>query len=175
MVVLRTLLFASLVAGTTACYSPDVRDCTVACNQAADCAPGQVCGGDGFCAAEDVAGRCASIAAPNDAGIDGRKPDARVDAMTDAWPTVRVWVRVEGRGVVMLPTVGACDGNNGQTECPFDVKKDVPLTLHATPKNNWRFDAWSDACAGATTSTCTITPSAAASVGVRFEMIDDAL
>ena len=172
MVVLRALLFASFA---TACYSPDVRDCTVTCNQAADCAPSQVCGSDGFCAAEDVAGRCATIAAPNDAGIDGRKPDARVDAMPDAWPMVRLVVRIDGRGVVTIPTVGECDGGSGQTECPFDVKKDVPLTLHATPKNNWRFDAWSEACAAATTSSCAIAPSAMVSARVRFVMDDDAL
>jgi hypothetical protein len=166
MVILRTLLFAHLAA----CYSPDLRDCAVTCNQAADCAPGQVCGSDGFCAAEDVAGRCASIAAPNDAGA--LHFDARPDA-PDAWLTVRVWVRIEGRGVVSIPTVGTCDGSNGQTECMFDVAHSVPLALHATPKNNWRFDAWSDACASAMTSTCALTPAADASVRARFEMDDD--
>jgi hypothetical protein len=74
---------------------------------------------------------------------------------------------------VSLPTVGECDGGSGQTTCPFDVKKDVPLTLHATPKNNWQFDAWSEACAGATTSTCAIAPSVDTSVRVRFVPEDD--
>ena len=170
MVVLRTLLFASL---TTACYSPEIRDCTVTCNQAADCAPGQVCGDDGFCAAEDVAGRCASIAASNDAGTDGAGPDARPDARPDAPSTVTLTVRIDGRGVVSIPTVGECDAGSGQAVCPFEVPKNVPLTLNAMPKNNWQFDGWSDACNGSLTSTCVLTPTTDLAAEARFDMADD--
>jgi hypothetical protein len=165
MVVLRALLFAYFAS---ACYSPEIRDCTTACNQGADCAPGQVCGDDGFCASQDVAGRCASIAAPNDAGTDA------TDAPPDA-PTIKLWVRVDGRGLVSIVGVGDCDGGSGQIECPFDVRQDAPLTLHATPKNNWRFDRWSDACDGQLTATCVIAPNTNTDVRARFELLDDAL
>ena len=162
---------------TTACYSPDVRDCTVACNRAADCAPDQVCGEDGFCAAAQVAGTCASIAS-TDAGTDAPvKPpppmDASIDAMPDPPQTVRLWVRIEGRGLVSIPTIGTCDGGSGQTECMFDVPKNAPTTLHATPKNNWRFREWDDACAGTPTATCIITPMVDGDVRARFQMLDD--
>jgi hypothetical protein len=170
MVVLRSLLVVTLAS----CYSPDVRDCTVTCNQLADCAPGQVCGEDGFCAAQDVAGRCSTIAAPNDAGIDARSPDAPRDAAPpDAAPTVKLLVRIDGRGNVMIPTIGVCDGGSGQVTCPFDVVSGVPLTLLATPRNNWRFERWDDACAGSPTPSCELTPTANISARVRFEQDDD--
>ena len=165
MVVLRTLLLASLA---TACYSPDVRDCTVTCSAVADCAPGQVCGDDGFCAAEDVAGHCASIAATGDAGADAQTPDAPRDARPDAPPdpttTVTLTVRIDGRGDVVIPTIGTCGGGNGQTICPFVV-----------PKNHWRFERWDDACSGSPSETCSLVPTGNVLARVRFEAEDDAL
>lgn len=158
-----------------ACYSPDVRDCTVTCTGAADCAPDQTCGEDGFCASGAAAGTCSKIAS-TDAGVDVPVDDARPpDATPDAPPvtTVRLWVRIEGRGVVTLPGIGNCDGGSGQTECQFDVPKNLPTTLHATPKHNWRFEAWGDACQSATTATCVITPTIDGDVRARFEMLDD--
>lgn len=169
MVVLRSLLLAALAP---ACYSPEVRDCTVTCNALADCAPDQVCGSDGFCAAEDVAGRCATIAAPNDAGTDARRPDAPPDASPDAWPTVQLFISIEGRGVVAVATVGECDGGGGQATCPFQVPVGVALTMFATPKNNWRFDGWSEACAGSPTATCAITPGMS-NVTARVRFVED--
>ena len=165
MVILRTLLFAYLV---TACYSPELRDCAVACNQAADCAPEHVCGADGFCAAEAVAGRCA-------AGVDAGEPDTGTDTGTDAWPLVRLSVHIDGHGAVAIPTIGDCDGGGDQTECQFDVKQGSPITLYATPEDHWRFDRWSKACDGQATATCAIAPAMKASVHVRFEAADGVL
>jgi hypothetical protein len=168
------LRFAYLLL-TIACYSPEVRDCVVACTGAADCAPAQVCGEDGFCAAAAVAGTCATIAA-TDAGVDAPGDKPQPDARPDATPppaTVRIWVRIEGRGVVMIPAVGNCDGGSGQMECQFDVPQGAPTTLHASPKQNWRFERWDDACKDAPTATCVISPTTDSDVRARFEMLDD--
>ncbi len=173
MVVLRTLLFSLLAA---ACYSPEIRDCTTTCTGAADCAPGQICGGDGFCAAESVAGTCAQLG-PNDAGLDAKPVDAKpmLDAAPDAFPLVKLSLRIDGRGVVELPGIGECDGGNAGTDCVFDVPKALPVTLQAMPKNNWRFDQWFDACAGQLTTTCVLTPMAMAKARIRFVADNDAL
>jgi len=40
------------------CYSPELRDCAVSCASPDDCAPGQVCGSDAYCAAPEIAGTC---------------------------------------------------------------------------------------------------------------------
>jgi len=49
-------VFVAMLA--TACYDPELRDCTVTCHGKHDCAEGQVCGSDGYCAAPDVANKC---------------------------------------------------------------------------------------------------------------------
>ena len=82
-------------------------------------------------------------------------------------------VRVDGRGVVSIPAVGTCDAGSGQAECPFEVAKNVPVTLNAMPKNNWRFVDWDEACKDSPTATCVLTPTTATSARVRFEMLDD--
>ena len=45
--------FAYLGA-TSACYQPEVHDCTVHCTQPGDCTGGQVCRDDGWCAMPGV-------------------------------------------------------------------------------------------------------------------------
>lgn len=156
MVVLRTLALCALA---TACYAPDLRDCTVTCSRADECAPGQICGADGLCAATARAGRCAQATAP-DAGV--------ADAPPDAWPTVDLVVRIDGRGSVAIPTIGDCVTGEGPTSCPFTVPRDVPRSLHATPAADWRFERWKEACDGEPTTTCTITPIAKTTVRVKF-------
>lgn len=108
-----------------------------------------------------------------DAGTGDGAPDARPDARPDAPNTVTLTVRVDGRGVVSIPTVGECDAGSGQAVCPFEVAKNIPLTLNALPKNHWRFAAWTDACSDALSSTCVLTPTANVLARVRFEMEDD--
>ena len=170
MAFLRLVPFVLLAA----CYSPDVRDCVVTCTGAADCAPEQVCGDDGFCASPAAAGTCSTLAS-TDAGVDAPGDSQPPDAKPDAPPmtTVRLWVRIEGRGEVTIPGIGNCDGGSGQTECQFDVPKGVPTTLHATPKHNWIFEEWGDACKSAQTATCVISPAIDSDVRARFEMLDD--
>ncbi|HLL23742.1 MAG TPA: hypothetical protein VK427_16500 [Kofleriaceae bacterium] len=164
MAFLRSLFIVTLA---TACYSPDIRECAVTCANADDCAPGQSCGGDGLCASEGVT--CSAIAS-TDAGVDGAgtPPDAATPA------TVKLVVRIDGRGDVKIPSVGDCEGGNGQSQCMFDVKTGVAITLQVMPKNNWMFVRWEDACLGQSTAACTLTPTAALQVRARFAPTDDA-
>ncbi|HEY5938375.1 MAG TPA: hypothetical protein VIU61_27170 [Kofleriaceae bacterium] len=75
-VLARLIALGIVVAG---CYEPTLSDCTVECGASADCANGQVCGTDGFCAAPGVAGSCATFAGP-----DGGQRDAGPDAASSA-------------------------------------------------------------------------------------------
>ncbi|MDQ3366778.1 MAG: hypothetical protein M3680_15240 [Myxococcota bacterium] len=175
MALLRTLAIPLLVA---ACYSPDVRDCTVSCAAVSDCAGGQVCGSDQFCAAPDVAGTCAQRTTdagteepdgrvPQDAGADAAAPDA-------ALAMVQLHIRIDGRGAVTVPNVGVCDAGSGANDCLYMIPPGVPVSLHAVPKNQWRFTAWeSTACAGEP-ATCVLTPTAPTFVKARFMNDDDA-
>jgi hypothetical protein len=139
-----------LPALLTACYSPDIPEC----------------------ARTDT---CTAIAA-SDAGMIDTLVDAAPDAAPapDASPaTVNLVVRIDGRGDVNIPGVGACSAGNGAAMCPFVVAKGVLLSIGATPKNGWRFDRWEDACLGTTGATCTLTPTMTTSVRARFEEADD--
>jgi len=159
----------------TACYAPDVRDCTVSCSSVSDCAAGQVCGADSFCAAPEVAGSCAQRTA--DAGVDGPpddtpRPDASLppDAAPDAPPSsmVQLHIRIDGRGSVSSLATGACEAGSGGTDCIYDVLQDVPISLHAVAKNNWYFDRWTSSTCGNQPALCTFTPREATFVRARF-------
>jgi hypothetical protein len=116
-------------------------------------------------------GSC-KAAASIDAGREPNPSDAPPDAPT---PFVKLVVKVEGRGEVFVPGAGTCDGGSGNTECTYDVPKDVPVTLQATPKNNWRFDKWADACDHQPTATCVLTPDKMVSARARFALSDTVL
>jgi hypothetical protein len=152
-----------------ACYSPDPSDCIVACSRSDDCAPNQLCNASGLCAGPDV--HCAM---QSDAGDDPMKPppDAPPDAPV---PLVKITVKIDGRGSVLVVGTGTCDGASGMAECDFDVPKNVPLTLEATPKSMWHFDKWTDACDHQPSMTCALTPDRATKAGVRFAQGGDVL
>lgn len=178
MGVLRYLALA--VAALPACYAPEVRDCTVSCASASDCAAGQVCGEDAFCAAPEVAGRCAQATA--DAGADG-KPDGKPppdappppDAAPDAPPplTVQLQIHIDGRGSVSSLATGSCDAGSGSADCVETIAKNVPLTLHAQPKNGWRFDKWRSRTCGGAPALCTFVPDMPTYVEAVFKQDDD--
>jgi hypothetical protein len=131
-----------------ACYTPDKLDCTVTCNAARECAQGQVCGADGFCAAPDVAGHCSA---------------------TDAMPAqhVTLVVAISGPGTVTVDGIGTCNDDHG---CMFDVPAGTQRSLVAKPeKQDKAFAGWSDACDGQP-ATCALVPTAPMTrVGARFE------
>jgi hypothetical protein len=157
----RIALALALASG---CYAPDVRDCTVSCTAETDCAAGQVCGADRFCAAPPIAGRCASL--PDDAGVhdDGSKlpvdaapvsppPDAKPDAPPPPPPTTTVHVKVDGQGRITVQGGGTCASGMPQNgDCSFTMQIGEVTSAVATPNEDQRFDKW-------TTTPCIVEPS----------------
>jgi hypothetical protein len=140
------------------CYSPDVRDCTLTCTDATDCASGQVCGTDRLCAAPAQAGRCARVLGMYDAGeaVDARA-DGSIDAHPDAAELVSIQVTVTGKGEVSLDGGGTCTGHGPAVNCVLGAIKGSPATVRAMGLGGNHFMAWSGACDGELPS-CTFTP-----------------
>jgi hypothetical protein len=126
---MRVMVSLVVLAG---CYEPDFADCTVACSDTAECAPGEVCTGAGKCAAPANALACAGDGA-DDGTIDPGTPPARV----------------AGRYATLLTDRenGCGFGNwvDGTTGTSFDLVVDqVNTTAIAALDGNlalW-FDAW---------------------------------
>ncbi|HTJ40572.1 MAG TPA: hypothetical protein VL463_00700 [Kofleriaceae bacterium] len=182
MAVLAAIVAAIACVG---CYQPALRDCTITCAGAGDCAMGQVCGADGFCARPEVAGTCAADAAiagePDARMID--PPDARIVAMPDArplppdaHPTVTLAITIDGRGKVQVaPIDQTCDAHDWiGTACAYSVPQGDALVLTAkTRSKDDRFAGWSGACAGSIAS-CVVTPtSGTTTVVAAFQPKDD--
>jgi len=142
---MRAVLLGALLA---ACYEPDAVDCTVQCGGPDDCADGQVCGTDGYCAAPDVAGTCMVSGQP---------------------PQVALVIAIEGHGKVSIEHVGSCD-SAGPTEgnCTFPVAAGDMQQLKAVESNDRKFLSWTSTCSG-TSSSCTLTVTALTQVGAKFE------
>ncbi len=139
--------------GLGGCYAPDLRDCTVTCSAAGDCAGGQVCGADGFCAARDVAGSCGGGA---------------LDAGLDAAPRVMLHVVVMGTGRVDVVGASSC-GDTGAYDCLISVPKgrvtlDAVVTVGDKP-----FDRWTTPNCTGQTSTCMFTANTSTTVGAKFK------
>jgi hypothetical protein len=151
-----TLRIAALV-GLGACYSPDLRDCVVACSSNADCASDHVCGSDGFCATAERAGHCAEL---RDAGAivgddaDAPPIDARPDAPVDAMLFVKLVVDVGGIGTVDVANLGNC---SPPPACTYYVVAGAALHLVARPGNDQKFDKWDGPCS-MQPATCVLTP-----------------
>ena len=161
------VLIVTIAVGLAACYSPSLRDCTVTCSAASDCASGQVCGGDHFCAAPVIAGTCATPV-QLDADIDGALADAAIDARAadaaiDAALFVALHLHVDGKGTLLLDGGGSC-----RSDCMLSVPRAEPSTLRAIADADQMFDRWtSPTCAGQP-ATCTFTPLVATTVNARF-------
>lgn len=158
------------------CYEPTLRDCTLTCSTESDCAGGQVCGSDFFCASPEIAGRCSSLpgdAGSNDrdAGVDGAIiSDAPPDAAPDARTRATLMISIDGQGQIAMTGIGSCDKaapQNGM--CTFDVPIGMLVTAHATGYPDWGFDRWTTAaCATTPIQTCTFTVSDDMPLGVKF-------
>ncbi len=146
----QLLLILAILSG---CYAPEVRDCTVTCSAATDCAGGQVCGSDGFCAIAGVAGTC---------GPGG------VDAAVDAAPRVMIHLTVDGPGRVEVVGAGMC-GGTGPNDCVTSVPKG-PVVINAVAMQGDKpFDRWTTPnCAGQST-TCMFTADTSTTVGAKFK------
>ena len=145
------LRFALLCATLAACYEPEAVNCTVECTQPSDCADGQVCGADHFCAAPDVAGMC------NSGGDEGPQAFSLV-------------VTIEGAGKVSVDKVGSCDSENAiDGQCTFVVPSGVVQTLKAIENNDREFISWTSTCSGSS-ATCTFAAvMPLTQVGAKFE------
>jgi hypothetical protein len=158
-----------LLIASAGCYSPELRDCTLTCSEASDCAGGQVCGSDHLCAAPDIAGKCSSL--PSDAGSNAR--DAGVDAvmLPDAATHGELAVVIEGEGRITVTGFGTCDKAAPQNgACTYIVPLNASLTVTADSHPNWYFDKWTTAaCATTPVATCTFTFSAATPLGAKFK------
>lgn len=140
------LVGLAALATAAGCYDPEIVDCSVACQAADECADGQVCGADGYCAAPEVAGRC-----------QGQEP-ARV----------ALEVTIDGDGRVAIDGLGTCDSSHSRL-CMFTVLQNQRYRLKAIAGDDRSFESWSSACAG-DAETCDVTPvSARTRVGAEFE------
>jgi hypothetical protein len=177
-------LSLALLAASSACYTPDLRDCTLACSSASDCADGQVCGDDHFCAGPEVAGRCAthatrdaSVGATSDAAeggggdgggggtlVDAAVPDAPPDAATHGVLTISI----SGHGSVVVQNVGTCEYE--ASPCQLSVPLSQDVVLAAFSSNNWKFDEWNAGpCNGRESPACIFQPSLVMAVGAKFK------
>lgn len=167
----------ALVAIAGGCYSPELRDCTLTCASPDDCADGQVCGTDHFCAAPELAGTCSSLPVdagvkPRDAAIDAPKMDAR----PDAGPLqVVLTIAIEGRGRVRVRDVGTCEkAAPHKGHCDFVVPWGAFVTVEADAYDDWRLDRWTTpVCALVPFDSCGFVATQDTSVGVRFRREDD--
>jgi hypothetical protein len=168
---LAALAVAAVGALAAGCYQPSLRDCTVSCTGADDCAGDQICGPDGYCALPEAAGSCGDGGAGADAPVDAdmadadpsapdadvSEPDANLpDASPPdaAGPLVTLKVRVVGIGRVVSDAWDiSCDGN-----CDYHLPMGSVVTVSpVVTDQNWSFTGWtSNACAGQTPD-CTLT------------------
>lgn len=167
MAVLRSTLAIAVLAALPACYTPDLRDCTVTCASSADCVGGQVCGGDHYCAAPDVAGTCARLGADAGLPVDDDAPPAQ-DARPrpDGPPPpqyVMLHFHVDGHGEIVAGAF-TCTA-----DCVDHVLKGVPIDVVANATEDQDFVQWTAGpCMGSTSPTCTVTPTMDVMVGAKF-------
>jgi hypothetical protein len=174
---IRAALAVTIALAGTACYAPALRDCTVTGRGAGDCATGQVCGSDGYCAAPEIAGACSTLPdAP--ARADAPTADARFDAapMIDAMPaidsrpTAQLHITITGKGTVDSNVMSVtCTAPPG--DCLFTVDDGSSITLTAVgagaghPFQQWTTDNCKDQGAS-----CTLVVTApVTAVGAKFK------
>jgi hypothetical protein len=157
---MRALLAVVVLAG---CYTPELRDCTVTCASAADCAGDQVCGRDAYCAAPELAGRCADLGTNPDASLPA--PDASTPPDAGPMPAM-LKVEISGMGRVDVPGHPTCV----ISPCFYLVAVGQQLALTASPEDDFRFDKWEGAPCANQPAACTATAVApVTAVKARFK------
>jgi hypothetical protein len=145
----KSLLVLLLVGSSLpACYDPETTDCTVTCGAPDECASGQICDPDGYCAVPEVAGQC-------------------VDKTVEK---VALEIHIDGDGTVSLDGVGDCDSRTAKDRtCSFAIAPNQSRRLRALPNGEKDFKEWSSACSG-DSATCELTPVMELTrVGAKFE------
>ncbi|MBA3452639.1 MAG: hypothetical protein H0T42_06010 [Deltaproteobacteria bacterium] len=119
------LALALLSTATAGCYRPQLDECAVRCGGAEDCAPGQVCGSDGWCAASANAGQCARAGG----SVPVTDASATLDVATpaiDASPMLDGAVPMPDASLPPLPDAGGdgcgagCPGSCQGTVCVIE-------------------------------------------------------
>jgi hypothetical protein len=145
------------LAASTGCYAPSLRDCTVSCESAGDCASGQVCGSDGLCAAPEAAGHCAT--AEVDAGDADASPPGDA-AVPDAPKLVALHVQVDGKVSIEVAGLGVCSSKDpSHGRCMYDIALGIAQRVDAIAvEPDQQFAGWtSPTCAGQG-AVCTFVP-----------------
>ena len=136
-----------------ACYSPDVRDCTRACESNADCVAAQACNADHMCAAPSITS-CAEppmVDAPlADAPAQTVHHDAAIDA---AIPIATLQIHIDGPGEVDTPV-----GNCTMSDCTLHAAPNVALTLTAVAHQDKMFMSWTTPACMGQLAMCHLTP-----------------
>ncbi|MBA3454267.1 MAG: hypothetical protein H0T42_14335 [Deltaproteobacteria bacterium] len=134
-------MFALALLGATACYAPELVDCTVACSGPDECGGDQVCNAAGLCAAEGVACQAAAM--------------------------ITLRVQVSGTGKVVIAGVGECDDSDCMFQVPVgNLRFDAVELDDEKP-----FERWTTTNCGGDQmlrTTCTFTPTASTTVGAKF-------
>lgn len=151
------LVVAALALLLAGCYAPALRDCTVTCAAADQCASGQVCGSEGYCVGETGA-RCTGSAA-----VDARAEAIPIDA---AVPTFALHVTVMGHGSV---TVAGTGGGTCTMDCTYALPRDSQVSATELGAGNHQFQMWTTANCAGQEPTCTFTLAQPQSVGAKFE------
>ena len=117
-----------------ACYDPAVRDCTVSCGTAGDCAGGQLCSRDGFCVARTFIGSCTQHVQPADASMHPKdapapRPDGEDVAALCEQGCANGTCDAQGVCVIDCSAMGACDQND--VVCPTNLPCRVLCGDHA--------------------------------------------
>ncbi len=178
MALLRLGAALAMSLGGAGCYSPAVLDCTISCASQNDCAYGQVCGADQFCAAPEIAGRCSELpvdagSADRDAGVGGGNLDAGLDAAPpppDARAMVPLHLKIDGDGRVTVTGHPTCEKQGPQNgDCTYQVLLGVALTLTAQAYEDSRFERWNGAPCNQQDETCAAIPTGSIDVHARFK------
>lgn len=106
------------LVAATGCYNPELRDCTVHCSAPTDCAGGQVCRDDGWCAMPDRTEKCPKEGeGENDATIDAAATSSP-DAPSPCEQGCNSGTCVDGVCVIDCSAPGACPND---VTCPANL------------------------------------------------------
>ena len=130
---LRVAAIACVLMTHLGCYDPSVRDCSVTCRSAKECAGGQTCSADGYCVSPTYRGRCERLA--QDASGSGKQDAHVVDGGDD--PAVALCQQgcttgtcdAQGVCVIDCSAMGACSATD--VVCPANLPCRVVCGDHA--------------------------------------------
>ncbi len=145
---MRTYMLGTACLVLAACYSPEIRDCTVTCTASTDCADDQVYGSDQFCASPAVANECETMGS----GSSAMKITLRVT--------------VQGLGKVVVKDVGEClAAHNAPGDCTWQLPVGTRVELEAIAGE---FDKWLTSLCTEHEQSCAFTPASSTIVGAKF-------